>query len=246
MKSGLSTCTSSDGTSAATLALNLSHTGLQPAPVIAASVYCTYCCSSKIVVSLTASAAWCFALPQVLEDMLPLQTYRGPVPPKLTAGHYAAVYGDELWVFPGPRNHNMMRVYCCDLTRYRWTEREVRGEPPTLSESRRNLDCFLDGKRLIVFGKISASLSSIVHGLTDVTWANWLTLVSLHWVWQHECRVDGWRMTCLFRIQQSAASQSWHGLSLDLSRRGSTTCHSICSFSLAALPFVVLHHCIRQ
>lgn len=57
-------------------------------------------------------------------------------------------------MFPGPRNHNMMRVYCCDLTRYRWTEREVRGDPPILSESRRNLDCFLDGKRLIVFGKL--------------------------------------------------------------------------------------------
>ncbi|KAL3161670.1 hypothetical protein ABBQ38_008771 [Trebouxia sp. C0009 RCD-2024] len=80
------------------------------------------------------------------------QFCKGAVPPKLTAGHYAAVYGDELWVFPGPRNHNMMRVYCCDLTRYRWTEREVRGDPPILSESRRNLDCFLDGKRLIVFG----------------------------------------------------------------------------------------------
>ena len=78
---------------------------------------------------------------------------RGVVPPKLTAGHYAAVYGDELWVFPGPRNHNMRRVFCCDLMRYRWTERDVRGEPPCLSESRRNLDCFLDGKRLIVFGK---------------------------------------------------------------------------------------------
>ena len=85
-----------------------------------------------------------------------LRTYRGPVPPKLTAGHYAAVYGDELWVFPGPRNPNMMRVYCCDLTRYRWHEREVRGEPPMLSESRRNLDCFLDGKRLIVFGTLAS------------------------------------------------------------------------------------------
>lgn len=90
---------------------------------------------------------------------------RGPVPPKLTAGHYAAVYGDELWIFPGPRNHNMMRVYCCDLTRYRWTEREVRGDPPLLSESRRNLDCFLDGKRLIVFGKIPAQGSRRVQDL---------------------------------------------------------------------------------
>ncbi|KAL0020200.1 hypothetical protein WJX79_010998 [Trebouxia sp. C0005] len=79
-------------------------------------------------------------------------THRGAIPPKLTAGHYSAVYGDELWVFPNPRNHNMRRVYCCDLMRYRWTERDVRGEPPNLSEARRNMDCFLDGKRLIVFG----------------------------------------------------------------------------------------------
>ena len=60
----------------------------------------------------------------------------------------------------------MMRVYCCDLTRYRWTEREVRGEPPVLSESRRNLDCFLDGKRLIVFG-MSVSLSKLI---TNIAW----------------------------------------------------------------------------
>ncbi|DBB04815.1 TPA: hypothetical protein ACH3X3_010105 [Trebouxia sp. C0006] len=79
-------------------------------------------------------------------------THRGAIPPKLTAGHYSAVYGDELWVFPNPRNHNLRRVYCCDLMRYRWTERDVRGDPPNLSEARRNMDCFLDGKRLIVFG----------------------------------------------------------------------------------------------
>lgn len=47
----------------------------------------------------------------------------------------------------------MRRVYCCDLLRYRWTERDVRGEPPSLPEARRNLDCFLDGKKLIVFGR---------------------------------------------------------------------------------------------
>ena len=79
-------------------------------------------------------------------------TYRGVLPPKQTAGHYSAVYGDELWVFPGPRNHNMRRVYCCDLTRFRWTERDIRGDPPSLHEARRNLDCLNDGKRLIVFG----------------------------------------------------------------------------------------------
>lgn len=44
---------------------------------------------------------------------------RGVVPAKLTAGHYAAVHGNELWVFPGPRNHNMRRVYCLDMLRYR-------------------------------------------------------------------------------------------------------------------------------
>jgi hypothetical protein len=44
---------------------------------------------------------------------------RGVVPTKLQAGHYAAVHGDELWVFPGPRNHNMRRVFCLDMLRYR-------------------------------------------------------------------------------------------------------------------------------
>lgn len=48
-----------------------------------------------------------------------LEIYRGVVPAKLQAGHYAAVFGNELWVFPGPRNHNMRRVYCLDMVRYR-------------------------------------------------------------------------------------------------------------------------------
>ena len=82
------------------------------------------------------------------------------MPPKQTAGHYSAVYGDELWVFPGPRNHNMRRVYCCDLMRYRWVERDVRGEPPSLHEARRNLDCLVDSKRLIVFGEILLAVST--------------------------------------------------------------------------------------
>lgn len=46
-------------------------------------------------------------------------SYRGPVPQTFAAGSYAAVYKDELWVFPGPRNHMMRNVYCCDLARYR-------------------------------------------------------------------------------------------------------------------------------
>lgn len=79
---------------------------------------------------------------------------RGIIPPKLVAGHYAAVYNDELWVFPGPKNQAMRSVYCCELQRYRWQEREVRGDPPALPEARRNLDCFLDGNKLIVFGEI--------------------------------------------------------------------------------------------
>ena len=41
------------------------------------------------------------------------------MPAKLQAGHYAAMNGDELWVFPGPRNHNMRRVFCLDMLRYR-------------------------------------------------------------------------------------------------------------------------------
>lgn len=49
----------------------------------------------------------------------------------------------------------MRSVYCCELQRYRWQEREVRGDPPALPEARRNLDCFLDGNKLIVFGEIS-------------------------------------------------------------------------------------------
>ena len=47
---------------------------------------------------------------------------RGVIPAKLSAGHYAAVYGNELWVFPMPRNHNMRRVYCLDLLRYRYAQ----------------------------------------------------------------------------------------------------------------------------
>ena len=78
---------------------------------------------------------------------------RGQVPPKLTAGHYAVVYGDELWVFPGPKNTHMRRVHCCDLVSYRWTERSVSGEGPSDPNARRNLDCFLEGRKLIVFGE---------------------------------------------------------------------------------------------
>jgi hypothetical protein len=59
--------------------------------------------SDKGQCSKSMLAAWC----------------RGVVPAKLTAGHYAAVHGNELWVFPGPRNHNMRRVYCLDMLRYR-------------------------------------------------------------------------------------------------------------------------------
>ena len=44
---------------------------------------------------------------------------QGVVPAKLQAGHYAAVFGHEMWVFPGPRNHNMRRVFCLDLQRCR-------------------------------------------------------------------------------------------------------------------------------
>ena len=44
---------------------------------------------------------------------------RGIIPAKLSAGHFLGVYGNELWVFPMPRNHNMRRVYCLDLLRYR-------------------------------------------------------------------------------------------------------------------------------
>ena len=83
-----------------------------------------------------------------------MRACRGITPPKLVAGHYAAVYNDELWVFPGPKNHTMRSVHCCELQRYRWQEREVRGDPPALPEARRNLDCFLDGNKLIVFGEI--------------------------------------------------------------------------------------------
>ena len=83
--------------------------------------------------------------------------FRGITPPKLTAGHYSAVFNDELWVFPGPRNHNMRKAYCCDLQRFRWVERDTRGDPPALAEARRNLDCFLDGSRLIVFGELLPS-----------------------------------------------------------------------------------------
>ena len=130
------------------------------------AMYICHCCFSMLHTlfspqNFCMSYCFCCMVPCTSSGFVRYATfaiYRGPVPPKLTAGHYAAVFGDELWVFPGPRNHNMMRVYCCDLTRYRWTEREVRGEPPVLSESRRNLDCFLDGKRLIVFGMHLASL----------------------------------------------------------------------------------------
>ena len=66
-------------------------------------------------------------------------------------------------MFPNPRNHNMRRVYCCDLMRYRWTERDVRGDPPNLSEARRNMDCFLDGKRLIVFGTLRCSATLTIY-----------------------------------------------------------------------------------
>ncbi|KAK9829027.1 hypothetical protein WJX72_003488 [[Myrmecia] bisecta] len=86
------------------------------------------------------------------EGFLPV-AYRGQVPNKLASGHYAVVHEDELWVFPGPRNHNMRKVYCLDLLRYRWVERSVIGEPAADAHSRRNLDCFmLDDHRMGVFG----------------------------------------------------------------------------------------------
>ena len=47
----------------------------------------------------------------------------------------------------------MRRVYCCDLLRFRWAERTVLGEPPSDVHARRNLDAFVDGQRMIVFGK---------------------------------------------------------------------------------------------
>lgn len=75
------------------------------------------------------------------------------MPPKLTAGHYALVYGDDLWVFPGPKNAHMRRVHCCDLTTLRWSERTVSGECPCDPAARRNLDCFLDGNRMLVVGE---------------------------------------------------------------------------------------------
>ena len=55
---------------------------------------------------------------------------RGVIPAKLSAGHYAAVYGNELWVFPMPRNHNMRRVYCLDLQRYRHALTTWAMQPP--------------------------------------------------------------------------------------------------------------------
>eukprot|EP00803_Ostreobium_quekettii_P009677 evm.model.scf_2193.2 EVM.evm.TU.scf_2193.2 scf_2193:7697-13170(-) len=79
-------------------------------------------------------------------------SYRGPIPQTFSAGCYAAVYKDELWVFPGPRNHNMRNVCCCDLSRHRWVERATLGEPPCETQMRRNVACFVDGNRLIVLG----------------------------------------------------------------------------------------------
>lgn len=77
---------------------------------------------------------------------------RGPKPQTFSAGCYAAVYRDELWVFPGPRNHNMRHVYCFDLARCRWVERVCFGEAPCETQMRRNVACFVDGHRLIVIG----------------------------------------------------------------------------------------------
>lgn len=79
-------------------------------------------------------------------------SYRGPMPQIFTAGCYAVVYNGELWVFPGPRNHNMRNVYCCDLQRYRWVERATLGEPPCETQMRRNISCFVYGKVLLVTG----------------------------------------------------------------------------------------------
>ncbi|KAK9787629.1 hypothetical protein WJX73_006766 [Symbiochloris irregularis] len=78
-------------------------------------------------------------------------TYRG-LPPKLSQGHYAMVYGDELWVFPGNRGSHMKRVQCCDLTTLRWSERNVSGESPPGTNDRKRLQCFLDGHKMLVFG----------------------------------------------------------------------------------------------
>lgn len=51
----------------------------------------------------------------------------------------------------------MRRVNCCDLLQYRWEERSVHGDPPTNAHARRGLDCFVDGRRLIVFGNFASS-----------------------------------------------------------------------------------------
>lgn len=47
----------------------------------------------------------------------------------------------------------MRRVHCLNLLTLRWAEKTVAGECPCDLNARRNVDCFLDGDRLLVLGE---------------------------------------------------------------------------------------------
>eukprot|EP00884_Botryococcus_braunii_P004067 jgi/Botrbrau1/13661/Bobra.0292s0010.1 len=78
--------------------------------------------------------------------------YRSQPPVTLTSGHYAAVYNDELWVFPGARNRESQRAFRLNLTTFTWSDRWMHGDVPTRNFHRRNVEALLDGNRLILLG----------------------------------------------------------------------------------------------
>lgn len=85
---------------------------------------------------------------------LPVIGCRSQPPQTLNSGHYAAVYNDELWVFPGMRNVEMQRAFRLNLINFTWSDRWMHGEVPTRNMHRRNsAEAIVDGSRLILVGK---------------------------------------------------------------------------------------------
>lgn len=88
-------------------------------------------------------------------------SYRSQPPVTLTSGHYAAVYNDELWVFPGARNRESQRAFRLNLTTFTWSDRWMHGDVPTRNFNRRNVEALLDGNRLILLGKDVVGVSDV-------------------------------------------------------------------------------------
>ncbi|KAK9842237.1 hypothetical protein WJX81_002080 [Elliptochloris bilobata] len=139
--------------------------------------------------------------------------FRGWAPQKHQAGHYAAVWGDELWVFPGPRNicTQMHHVHCLNLRDARWSQRTMRGEPPNCGHWRRNLSAIEDADcgRLLVFG---GPQMEAVHEF-NFERREWKTLLCADglptWTFSHAVRHHDWLYACGSRHGEGGELEMW-------------------------------------